>query len=98
MGEMSPPPRALSAEARKLWTMYVAGWSLDEHSLVVLQLALETFDRMRGAQAEIKRRGYAGSPKGGPNPFNIERDARRDFSKLLRSLGLVLEPGRDPRA
>jgi hypothetical protein len=98
MGNIPPAPRGLSDEARKLWNTYVTGWSLDEHSLVVLQLALECHDRMREAEAEIRRRGYRASPKGGPNPFNVERDCRRDFSKLLRSLGLVLDPGKDPRA
>jgi phage terminase small subunit len=97
MGNIPSPPKDLSAEARKLWTTYVAGWSLDEHSLVVLQLALECHDRMREAQKEIKRRGYGPSPKGAPNPFNVERDSRRDLAKLLRSLGLVLDPGKDSR-
>jgi len=97
MGEIPLPPKELSAEARKLWTMYVSGWSLDEHSLTVFRLALECHDRMREAQREIKRRGYGAAPKGGPNPFTIERDCRRDVTKLLRALGLVLDPGKDPR-
>jgi hypothetical protein len=98
MGHLPEPPKGLSTEAAGLWRTYTTVWELDEHSLVVLRLALECHDRMREAQREIKARGYRPPPRGAPNPFNVERDSRRDIAKLLRSLGLVLDPARDSRA
>ena len=86
----SPPP-GLSAEARRLWTVYHDAWELDEHADLVLRLALEAHDRMRGAQAEIKRRGWGPGAKGGTNPYTVERDARRDVAKLLKTIGLSLD-------
>ena len=91
-----PVPSGLSPEAGKLWRLYHGGWQLDEHSSIVLRLALETHDRMRQAQREIKRRGLilAG---GKVNPAClVERDSRRDLVKALRSLGLTLDPTEAP--
>ena|SRR5437773_1460379 len=85
-----PPPLGLSREAARLWTVYHSAWEIDEHGAVVLGLALEAFDRMRAAQREIERRGWKPGPKGSPSPFNVERDARRDVAKLLRTIGLSL--------
>jgi phage terminase small subunit len=98
MATIPPTPKGLSTEAAGLWRTYTSGWELDEHSLVVLGVALETFDRMRQAQREIKRRGLV-LRSGRVNPATlVERDSRRDLVKSLRSLGLVLDPGKDPRA
>lgn len=92
---LPPAPPGLSPEARKLWRLYNTGWLLDENGQTVLRLALEAHDRMREAQRQIRRQGYRPSAKGAPSPFNVERDCRRDVSKLLRSLGLSLEPAKD---
>jgi phage terminase small subunit len=87
-----PAPRGLSAPARKLWRMYNAGWQLDDHTRVVLALALECFDRMRQAQHEISTRGLV-LKSGRSNPAAlVERDCRRDLVKALRALGLTLDP------
>ena len=98
MGNAPEPPKGLSVEAAGLWRTYTSNWELDEHSLVVLTVALETFDRMRQAQAAIKKHGLV-TKTGRLNPASyVERDCRRDLVKSLRSLGLVLDPGKDPRA
>jgi phage terminase small subunit len=92
VGEIPAVPRGLSREAAALWRLYLNGWQLDEHGQTVLRLALEVHDRMRQAQALIKRDGLV-LDKGRMNPAClIERDSRRDLLKTLRSLGLSLDP------
>src|SRR5688500_7195109 len=92
MGQIPTAPKGLSAEARRMWRLYNNGWSLDEHSQVVLRLALEGHDRMRAAPREIRTHGLV-LAGGKVNPaVLVERDCRRDVSKLLRALGLALTP------
>jgi phage terminase small subunit len=94
MGNLPEPPKGLSVEAAGLWRTYSTGWDLDEHSQVVLAVALETFDRMRQAQRAIKAHGLV-MKNGRLNPATyVERDTRRDLVKSLRSLGLVLDTGK----
>ncbi len=94
MGNLPEPPKGLSVEAAGLWTIYTTHWDLDEHSQVVLAVALETFDRMRQAQRAIKAHGLV-MKNGRLNPATyVERDCRRDLVKSLRSLGLALDPGK----
>ena len=96
--ELPPAPKRLSAEAAELWRTYTNAWALDEHSLVMLELAMETFDRLRQAQRAIKRRGLV-LKNGRVNPAClVERDSRRDLAKMLKSLGLTLDPSVPGRA
>lgn len=87
-------PRHLSAEARGLYRNFVAEWNLDGAARLILMVALEAFDRMRGAQRLIKREGL--TLKGRANPaITVERDARLAMLRAVRQLNLDLEPLRD---
>lgn len=88
------PPTRLSPEARAWWRRIVGGWQLDDAALLILSVALESFDRMRGAQGEIQKHGLM--TKGRTNPLIlVERDARLAMLKAIRQLGLDLEPLHD---
>ncbi len=94
MRRADTPPRHLSTEARGLYRSFADDWDLDGAALLILQTALESFDRMRGAQALIKKHGL--TVKGRAHPaVQIERDARLAMLKALRQLNLDLEPLRD---
>jgi phage terminase small subunit len=87
-------PAHLSAEARAWWARFVAGWNLDDAGRFILGAALESFDRMRGAQRVIKREGLTVKGKAHPATV-IERDARLAMLRALRQLNLDVEPLRD---
>jgi P27 family predicted phage terminase small subunit len=87
-------PSHLSVEAKGHWARLHAGWQLDDAGDLILLVALEAFDRMRGAQKAVKREGI--TLKGRAHPATtIERDARLAMLRALRQLGLDLEPVRD---
>src|SRR5262245_2448137 len=91
---VTPPPAHLSAEAAGWWRKITTEWDLDDAGQLILTMALEAFDRMRGAQRVIKREGL--TIKGRAHPATvIERDARLAMLRALRQLNLDLEPLRD---
>src|SRR5438445_7129695 len=87
-------PGYLTAEARRHWRKFVEGWTLDGAALLILSVGLEAFDRMRGAQAVIRRDGLIVEGRAHP-AVQIERDARLAMLRALRQLNLDLEPLRD---
>jgi P27 family predicted phage terminase small subunit len=94
-----PAPSRLSVEAKKWWTKFVAEWSLDDAGLLILESALESFDRMRAAQAIIATEGIVltdrfGQKKQHPATL-IERDSKAAMARDLKALNLDLEPLRD---
>jgi P27 family predicted phage terminase small subunit len=99
-------PASLSKEAQALWKKYRAEFDLsDVHGQNLLLVALEAFDRMRGAQAEIAKQGVSyidrtGAPKANPVAM-VERDARNAMVAALRALNLDVlpagKPGRPPK-
>lgn len=96
----APAPSHLSADARGWWDRIVAQYSIDDDAgLLLLTVALESFDRMRGAQRIVKREGAVyrdrfGSPKAHPL-LVVERDARAAMITSLKALNLDLEPLND---
>ena len=93
-------PEHLSAEARKWWDDVMQEYRIDDHGgLLVLQTALEAFDRMRLSQSEIARDGQTildRFDQRKPHPLlQTERDARYAFMSALKQLNLDLEPLRD---
>lgn len=71
----------------------------DQAGLLILQTALESFDRMRLAEAILKKDGMTimdrfGQPKAHPMTV-VERDSRAAMLAALRQLNLDLEPLRD---
>lgn len=94
------PPEHLSDEAQRWWSALTTEYALDDEAgRLLLQTALEAFDRMRGAQAEIERDGATvrdrfEQPKAHPM-MNVERDSRAQMLGALKQLNLDLEPLRD---
>jgi hypothetical protein len=90
----APSSSRLSAEAQAWEARFVAGWNLDDAGKFILAVALEAFDRMRGAQRTIRREGLVVKGKAHPATV-IERDARLAMLRALRQLNLDVEPLRD---
>lgn len=93
------PPAHLSAKARKWWVRIVGDWLLDETGLLILQSAMEAFDRMTQAQGIIAQEGPVvadrfGQPKQHPATL-VERDSRAAMLAALKALHLDLEPLND---
>lgn len=94
------PPKNLSTEARKWWRQILDEYCIDDPSgLLLLQTALEAFDRMRQAQKIVDDQGATvidrfQQVKSHPQ-LTIERDARSQMIQALKALNLDLEPLRD---
>jgi P27 family predicted phage terminase small subunit len=93
-------PKQLSPEARKWWRKLRDEYAIDDVAgLLLLQTAMEAFDRMRAAQAAIEEEGATvvdrfAQVKGHPL-LCVERDARASMMAALKALNLDLEPLRD---
>jgi P27 family predicted phage terminase small subunit len=90
-------PSGISAEARVWWTKLVAAYELDDEAAQFLLLqAMESFDRLRAAQALVEKDGLVVEDRFGqkkPNPATmIERDSRTALLRALRQLNLDVEP------
>jgi P27 family predicted phage terminase small subunit len=98
------PPAYLSPEARRLWRQTVTEWALDEGMLPVLRAACEAFDRVQAARRILRREPLVVRDRTGRRVAHpavvIERDARLQFLRAWRQLGLDTEPagpiGRPP--
>ena len=93
-------PDHLSAEAQSWWHRLVEEFELeDDAARLLLQTALEAFDRMRGCQAAIRGDGAMVQDRFGqhkPHPLlAAERDSRAQMLAALKALNLDLEPLRD---
>jgi P27 family predicted phage terminase small subunit len=89
-------PEHLSTEAKGWWERIVSRWDLDDAALLILEGALEAFDRMRQAQAVLDEEGVIaldrfGKPKQHPATL-VERDAKNALLRGIKALGLDLEP------
>jgi P27 family predicted phage terminase small subunit len=96
----SNAPAHLSAEAKAWWQRLRDEYSLDDEAgRLLLQCALEAFDRMRECQKAIAKdglvaRGSKRQPRAHPL-LAVERDARGQMLAALKALNLDLEPLRD---
>ena len=93
-------PKHLSKEAKALWDKLFNEYSIeDEAGLLILQTAMEAFDRMREAQAIIKTEGMMVEDRffqKKAHPLTtVERDARSAMMQALKNLNLDLEPLQD---
>jgi len=93
------PPAHLSRRARDWWKRIAGEWNLDDAGLLILQSAMEAFDRMVEAQALIKKDGAVvedrfGQLKVHPGAL-VERDSRSAMLAALKALHLDLEPLQD---
>ena len=90
-------PRHLSKEAKKQWNKLLYEYEIkDEAGLLLLQTGLEAFDRMREAQAIIKKEGMQTADRFGQmkcHPLiTVERDARAAMLQAVKGLNLDIEP------
>ena len=93
--DLPAAPKGLSDEAAEWWWRIVKEWGLDDAGLLVLELGLSSFDRLRNCQALIKKEGEVivdrfGQQKANP-ATTIERDARSGLLQSLKALNLDLE-------
>ena len=77
---------------RDWWKSVEEAHLLEPHHRHLLQLAAEAYDRAQGAREVLDRDGTVyvdrfNQPKLRPEA-TVERDARRDFGKLLAQLNL----------
>ena len=93
-------PKHLSEEAQQWWSAIVSEYSVDDEAgKLLLQTALESFDRMKAAARRINQDGEAVEDRFGqvkPHPLlTAERDARSQMLAALKQLNLDMEPLND---
>jgi phage terminase small subunit len=98
-GAPTHAPADYSAEARRLWSGVLEGWSLEPPALAILDSACRALMRVRQAQGLLKKHGIVvrdrfGQPKEHP-AVAIERDGKQTLLRNLRALNLDLEPLHD---
>lgn len=91
------PPSKLSAEAKRWWRRITGSYAIDDDAgRLLLQTAMEAFDRQRACGKRIDADGVAVLDRFGaakPHPLlNAERDARAQMLAALKALNLDLEP------
>lgn len=92
----------LSPDAQAWWDKIKSEYGIaDQAGLLLLQSALEAFDRMKQAQATIEEHGICIVDRYDQLKSNpacaVERDSRSQMIQALKSLNLDLEPLRDGR-
>ena len=86
----SGPPKSLSREAKAWWRQLIDEYEIDDRAgLLVLQTALEAFDRMRDAQKVVGEDGMVvldrfRQQKAHPM-LTVERDARSQMIQALKA-------------
>jgi P27 family predicted phage terminase small subunit len=90
----------LSKEAKTWWRRLVNEYAIeDQAGRLLLQTALQSFDRMNEARDLIAKHGAVAADRWGqlrPNPAcTIERDSRAAMLAALKALNLDIEPLRD---
>jgi phage terminase small subunit len=88
--------KKLSNEAKKVFRTITKEWTLDASGLILLNTALEAFDRLKAAQALIEEEGIIiTTPTGHKRPhpgLRIEKEARQGLLQAWKMLNLDLEP------
>ena len=89
-------PAGLSKAALTWWKRLVDSYAItDDAGLLMLQTALEAFDRMNQARALIEKHGVLILDKAGqlkPNPATtVERDCRSAMMLALKNMHFDLE-------
>jgi P27 family predicted phage terminase small subunit len=94
--KLPKPPTHLRQDGKKLWRTVVSDYKLPPDALALLALACEAADRCGDCRRYVDEHGVAftdkfGKPKMRPEAI-AERDARAAVARILRQLGLDLEP------
>ena len=93
-------PAHLSKPARDWWHRIVQEYDIDDDAgKLLLETALECYDRVRQCQDRIEKdgvivRGSTKQPRSHPL-LTVERDSRSQMLAALKALNLDLEPLRD---
>lgn len=94
--EVPRPPKHLSREAKGWWNRLLEEYDLADECLLLLESALEAFDRMREAQVLLKAEGLVVKDRfdqSRPHPAAaIEVAAKGVMLRNIKALGLDLEP------
>ena len=95
MARIPRAPKHLSAEARRIWRRVLREWQLGEAELLLLQQALEAYDRVQQAREILEREGLVvRTKKTGAHhmhpAYRIESDARAAMTRALRALNLKI--------
>ena len=98
-----PRPQHLQDEGCAFWQAILSDYDLDEgHHLKLLELACESLDRIAQARRHLRKHGcffldrfkqLKENPSG-----KVERDNKVLFARLMRELGLDLEPPKENRS
>jgi P27 family predicted phage terminase small subunit len=101
MAEKMKAPRHLQPATRRWWASVVSEYELDPHHVRLLTLAGEAWDRGQQAREALAVNGLTftdrhGAPRARPE-VAIERDSRIAFARLLRELGLDVQPPSETR-
>jgi len=102
MAEKMKAAKHLKPATRRWWSSVVADFELEDHHIRLLTLAAEAWDRGQQAREAIAKHGLtftdrSGSPRARPE-VGIERDSRIAFARLLRELGLDVQPPSESHA
>ena len=95
-----PSPETLSDEASQWWIKITTEYGItDQGGLLILQTALEAFDRMRDAQRTLETEGLIVQDRfmqQKAHPLcTVERDNRAQFMQGIKALNLDIEPLKD---
>lgn len=95
------PPADLSEDAKAWWRQISTAYDLESQHVRLLTLACRAWDQAALARAILSVSGLTftdkwGQPRARPE-VAIEQQARRDFARLLRELGLESAPPDAPR-
>lgn len=98
--EPAPPPY-LAEAGRRFWLQVVQEWELDVRSLALLAAACKQADRAAEAREILQQQPVVildrfGQPKTHP-AVDVERNASLAFVRILREIGLDVEPPPDSR-
>ena len=94
------PPKHLTPAARRWWRSITEEYEItDAAGLLLLQTALEAFDRMKIASAVLDKEGVTFTDRYGqarPHPAaTVEANNRSQMMIALKALNLDLQPTRD---
>jgi len=97
---MFKPPKGLSRPAAAWWRELQAEYAVrDSAGLLLLQTALEAFDRAKACQKAIETEGQQVQDRFGqmkPHPLlSAERDARAQMLAALKALNFDVVPPKD---
>ena len=92
-------PRTLSREAKRWWKRLTNEFVLDDQAAVLLlEIALVSFDEMRAAQGIVAEQGLTTKDRFGQMRANpaaaIVRDARLGMLRAFKALNLDVDPPR----